>query len=142
MLLGVATLSLVALQAIAAPSVDSVTDTDLSSGTFCRFHNKSSSASVVVGLKHWEAKMRLDGELVQLQVEEAKCHRNCVAPGRTGVRVFNLSAPGITATLKKKSTCARDAEACSGLDEGNAELAVSTSTGTKVLPVWGEYCDM
>jgi hypothetical protein len=65
--------SVAATQALAAPSVGAMTDTDLSSQEFCQFRTTSSSASVVLGLRYREAKMRLDGNLVRLQVKEATC---------------------------------------------------------------------
>jgi hypothetical protein len=137
-----AALSLVASQALAGPSIGSLIESDLKAPEFCRFHAGKASTSVVLELKYWEAKMRLDGDLVRLRVEEAKCLRNCVAPGKSGVRVFRMSSPGVAATLTKKVSCARHAEVCGGLEEGSARLEVSTPAGRTVVPIWGGYCDM
>ena len=85
--------------------------------------------------------MRLDGKLVSLRVEEKNCGNNCVGPGRSGVVVYRFLGPGVRATFTKTVTCARHAEACGGLPEGIASVAVSTSAGRTVTSVWGEYCD-
>jgi hypothetical protein len=134
--------SLVASQALASPSIGSLAERDLDPPEFCQFFASKARMSVVLELKYWEAKMRLDDKLVRLKVEEAKCLRNCVVPGKSGVRVFRMSAPGVAATLTKKVSCARDAEVCGGLEEGGARLEVSTSAGRTAVPIWGEYCDM
>jgi hypothetical protein len=134
--------SLIASQVLAGPSIGSLNESDLNPSEFCQFTAGRASKSIVLELKYWEAKMRVDGELMRLSVEEAKCLRNCVGPGKSGVRVFRMSAPGVAATLTKKVSCARDAEACGGLEEGGARLEVSTASGRTVAPIWGAYCDM
>jgi hypothetical protein len=141
-MVSMAACSLAASQALAAPSVGSLSASDLHAAGFCRFFADKASTSVVLELQYWEAKMRLDGNLTSLSVEEAKCIKNCVGPGKSGMRVFRMSAPGVAVKLTKSVSCARDAEACGGLQAGRAQLEVSTSRGRKTLPVWGEYCDM
>jgi hypothetical protein len=137
-----ATGSLIASQALASPSIGSLTESDLSTSEYCQFTVSRGSKSIVLGLKHREAKLRLDGKLMRLSAEEAKCLRNCVSPGKSGVRVFRMSAPGADATLTKNVSCARDAEACGGLEEGSARLEVSTASGRTVARIWGAYCDI
>jgi len=86
--------------------------------------------------------MQIDGHPVALIVKEEQCRKNCVSPGKTGVRVFQFRGEGVRATLRKKLSCARDAEVCSGLPEGSAYLAVSTARGRTELAVRNEYCDL
>jgi hypothetical protein len=136
-----AAFSLAASEALAGPIVGSLSESDLSATESCRLLAGEARRSVVLELKDWEAKMRLDDNLVRLRLEEAKCFRNCVGPGKSGVRVFRLSAPGIAATLTKKVSCAKHAEVCGGLQEGTAQLEVSTPAGRTVVSIWGEYCD-
>lgn len=129
-------------QAIAAPKIEPLRESELDATQFCRFFAIGAGRSVILQMKHGEANMRLDDSFVRMSVKEKNCFRNCVSPGRSGVRVFQLSAPGVTATLSKKVTCGKDAETCGGLEEGKAELAVSTAAGHAVRSVWGEYCDL
>jgi hypothetical protein len=45
-------------------------ESDLNATQFCRFLATSASGSVVLELKYWEAKIRLNDNLVRLNVEE------------------------------------------------------------------------
>jgi hypothetical protein len=133
---------LVTTQAIAAPKIESLREGDLDTSQVCRFFTTKTSKSVVLEMKYWEANMRVDDKPVRLSLTEKKCSKNCDTERRSRVRVFQLSGPGVTATLTKKVTCGKDAEVCGGLEEGNALLAVSTVAGHTVKSVWGEHCDM
>jgi hypothetical protein len=135
---------LVATQAFGAPKIESLIERDLDpdASQVCRFFATKTSKSVILEMKYWEASMRVDDKPVRLSVAEKKCLKNCITSGRNRVRVFQLSGPGVTATLTKKVTCGRDAEVCGGFAEGNAQLAVSTAAGHRVTSIWGEYCDM
>jgi hypothetical protein len=133
---------LLTTQVFAAPKIEPLRKSELGISQSCRFFATKASQSVVLELKHWEANLRVDNRLLRLSVAEKKCSKNCVTARRNGVRVFQLSGPGVTATLTKNITCGRDAEVCGGLDEGSALLAVSTAAGRTVTSIWGEYCDM
>jgi hypothetical protein len=142
LLLSLASCALAATQAIAGPQIGQLRQSDLEPAQFCQFSATRAGRGVVLELKHWEAKLRLNDELVRLSVREQKCLGNCVGPGGSGVRAFQLSGQGVRATLTKRVTCARDAQTCAGLEEGNAKLTVFTSAGRAVASIWGKYCDM
>ncbi len=130
--------------AVAAPNLYPLSDTDLKSTQSCRFLSGGSAAGQGRTVLQWGmegASMRVDGRLVSLTVEEQNCGARCVAPGRSGVRVFKFSGSGVSATLEKAVSCHKDSESCGGIPEGTATLSVSTSEGHTVATVWGEYCD-
>lgn len=142
LLFSLATCILVTTQVIAGPRIGQLRESDLDGTQFCQFSATQADEGIVLELRYGEAKMQLHDRLVRLSVTEKKCLRNCVGPGHGGVRVFQLSGSGVRATLTKQVTCAQDAEVCSGLQEGNAKLAVSTSAGQTTMSIWGAYCDM
>ena len=88
------------------------------------------------------ASMQIDGQPRPLVATEARCTRDCVGPGKSGVRVFLFRNQDIRATLRKRVFCHRDAEVCGGLPAGQARLEVETANGTAVLAVQNSYCDL
>ena len=86
--------------------------------------------------------MQIDGQTEVLAPTEARCTRNCVGPGRRGVRVFHFRNHDVRATLRKRVSCPRDAEVCGGLPEGPARLEVETAKGRIVLSVINSSCDL
>ena len=132
--------ALVATVVVAGPRISPLREGNISHS--CQFSANDATGLVVLQLNDREAMIHLDGTLTRLSVKEIDCISRCVGPGKEGVRVFQLIAPGVLATLTKSVTCAKDAEVCGGLPEGNAELRVSTESGETAIRVWGEYCDM
>lgn len=128
--------------ASAGPPIGHLRASDLDATSFCQFSSARARESIVLEINLREARMRIDGSLVTLSVAEKQCVSNCVGPGRSGLRVFQLSGSGVSATLTKQVTCARDAEVCGGLPEGTAQLAVSNAAGQTAMTLWGAYCDL
>ena len=141
----VATVSMFALaSAAAAPRIEPLREIDLVASQACHFRlpaTRRQNGQVVMQWGAGQASMRLDGRLVRLEAEEAKCMSNCVVQGGRGERTFVFTGSGVKATLKKNVACARDSESCAGLPEGTARLIVSMPTGRTVATVWGAYCD-
>ena len=88
------------------------------------------------------ASMQIDGQPRALDVTEARCTRECVRPGKTGMRVFVFQNQDVRATLRKRIFCNRGAEVCGGLPEGQATLEIKSANGTAVISVQNAYCDL
>ena len=88
------------------------------------------------------AHMYLDGHPLLLAARELPCRSRCVTPGNSGYREFQFVAEDLDVILRKRVSCAPDAEACSGLSEGPARLAIRSSAGTSQLRVRNDYCDL
>ena len=137
-----AALVLMATAAAAGPELGALPGSADADPQACPFSRKDATGNVVLLLKHAEASMVLEGKLLRLRVEELDCMSNCVAPGRSGVRTFLLTAPEVRVRLTKGVTCHKDSEVCGGLPEGEALLRVSTASGETALQIWGKYCDL
>lgn len=88
--------------------------------------------------------MNVNGKTVALAVTATPCRADCVAPGKSGTRVYRLrsgSDDDVQATLTTPVQCARDAEVCSGLLANNARLAVTAAGSKALLHVRNEDCD-
>lgn len=85
--------------------------------------------------------MQVDGRVLTMDAKEAQCLRDCVAPGKTGIRVIHLLSGGVRATLRVPAFCPKDAEVCSGLLAGRGRLTVFAGKRQTTLPVWHEDCD-
>lgn len=137
---GLVAFTLATTAVVAGPQIGNLRDSDASQ--YCQFSANRESRAVVLEMKFREARMQLDGKLVSLSVKELDCLKDCVIAGASGVRIFELSGSGVRATLTKKVFCARDAEVCGGLPEGDADLRVSTAAGDTLIRIWSEYCDL
>ncbi len=85
--------------------------------------------------------MRVDGQILEMDATEEPCTRNCVSPGRTGVRVVHFWNARARATLRVPSACHKDSEVCAGLLAAQGSLVVYTETGRARHTVWNEDCD-
>lgn len=144
--IGTATLVLMlaAKSTFAAPKLDPLRADDRGSFPACSFQRidpADKHGPVDLELGFYEATIRINGKTLRLSVRERNCRYNCVVPGHSGVRVFDLTGPGVIATLTKVVTCGRDAEACGGLPEGEAILVLGGSSRSASVRVWGKYCD-
>jgi hypothetical protein len=86
--------------------------------------------------------MHVDGRQTLLDVREPPCQSDCVIPGRSGYREFEFVADEIRVVLRKRVSCAADAEVCSGLPQGPARMIVRSSAGTGEFRVETDYCDL
>ncbi len=136
--------SLCAGAAIAAPRIEAIAEpTNVEAR--CAFRTIGAPPSGGRLVLFWNAErgtMNVDGKTVALVVTEEQCRADCVAPGKSGARVFRFtSSDGVQATLRTRVHCPRDAEVCSGLFASHARLAVSSARGKAQLVVRNEDCD-
>ena len=137
-------LMLAAKLTFAAPKLDSLRANDRGAYPACSFQSidpTNKHGPVELELGFYEATIRINGKALWLAVRERNCRSNCVMPRHSGIRVFDLTGPGVIATLTKVVTCGRDAEACGGLPEGEAILVLGGSSRSASVRVWGMSCD-
>lgn len=130
--------------AIANPRIEPLPLDSTSPASACRFYTEMSPKDRAAPVLVWagsQAWIKVDGELLTLAASEDTCITNCVAPGRTGVRVVRLAGGVWHATLRAPSFCHEDAEACSGLPASRSHLTVAGGSGRTTLTVWNGDCD-
>ena len=142
--LALAALFCLSTQASSRPGIAPVPADSLAPDA-CRVYHTDPNSKKRILVLFWtgpKAEMHIKGRHTVLSVSEVTCHRICVAPGKSGIRRFHFQTNGVRASFRKVIDCHRDAEICSGLPEGAAELRVSTPSGTTLLTVYNAYCDV
>ncbi len=104
--------------------------------------NSAAPAPTLLVFDLTRAVIHVDARTLPLAAREERCHADCVAPGRTGVRVFHLSGKGVQATLRKRVACARDAEDCGGLPAGPIHLTLAFDGAESRYELWHDHCDL
>lgn len=130
--------------ALANPAVGAVSEAPMSAPS-CRVFLAGKQKVHRTLILHWSdqvAHMQIDGSPVILAAREASCRSECQSPGKSGYRLFHFSSNRAEARLRKRVSCQRDAEVCTGLPDGPAQLVVRSGGGTTTLRVRTEYCDL
>ena len=130
--------------AVAGPRIDSLPAKPPDAEPGCRFYVKAAPEGRRTAVLEWvgaKASMQVDGRILRMDAREEQCLGNCVAPGKTGVRVIHFLNSSARATLRIPASCHKDSEVCSGLLAGEGNLVVSTGKSRTALAVWNEDCD-
>ncbi len=138
------TLMLVSTLAVTGPRIDPLPAKPATSESGCRFQVRAAQEEPPQTVLEWvgqKASMQIDGRVLFMDVREEQCSRNCLAPGKTGIRVIHFLGGGVRATLRVPAFCPQSAEACSGLFAGRGSLVVFAGGSQTALSVWNEDCD-